>query len=324
MRGLLVLAALLLSFAAYAEGKVYEIAVVPKDATIGWFKRMDVGVVQYAKDSGMKAYLKGPSKTDAAAQAEVIEDLISAGVDALCVVPIDPVSLEPVLEKALKKGIVVVTHEGATQQNTMYDIEAFDNNQYGAFIMDNLAKAMNYSGKYVTMVGFLTNASHNEWADGGIARQKEKYPKMQLIQADARVEIQDDPNITYQKAKELFKKYPDLKGIFGTSGHAAPNSAKAIQELGLKGKAFTCGTGLPSQVRRYLKDGTMQYATLWDPADAGYAMCVLAKKILDKESIATGVNLGRKGYEKMTLKGKLLIGAGWVTLTKDNVDSFDF
>ncbi|MGA2477982.1 MAG: autoinducer 2 ABC transporter substrate-binding protein [Spirochaetia bacterium] len=324
MRGLLVLAALLLSFAAYAEGKVYEIAVVPKDATIGWFKRMDVGVVQYAKDSGMKAYLKGPSKTDAAAQAEVIEDLISAGVDALCVVPIDPVSLEPVLEKALKKGIVVVTHEGATQQNTMYDIEAFDNNQYGAFIMDNLAKAMNYSGKYVTMVGFLTNASHNEWADGGIARQKEKYPKMQLIQADARVEIQDDPNITYQKAKELFKKYPDLKGIFGTSGHAAPNSAKAIQELGLKGKAFTCGTGLPSQVRRYLKDGTMQYATLWDPADAGYAMCVLAKKILDKEPIATGVNLGRKGYEKMTLKGKLLIGAGWVTLTKDNVDSFDF
>ncbi len=324
VRGLLVLAALLLSFAAYGQGKVYEIAVVPKDATIGWFKRMEIGVAQYAKDTGMKAYLKGPSKTDAAAQAEVIEDLISAGVDALCVVPIDPVSLEPVLGKALKKGIVVVTHEGATQQNTMYDIEAFDNNQYGAFIMDNLAKAMNYSGKYVTMVGFLTNASHNEWADGGIARQKEKYPKMQLIEADARVEIQDDPNITYQKAKELFKKYPDLKGIFGTSGHAAPNSAKAIQELGLKGKAFTCGTGLPSQVRRYLKDGTMQYATLWDPSDAGYAMCVLAKKILDKEPIATGVNLGRKGYEKMALKGKLLIGSGWITLTKDNVDNFDF
>ncbi|HTP26285.1 MAG TPA: autoinducer 2 ABC transporter substrate-binding protein [Anaeromyxobacteraceae bacterium] len=324
MRGVLLFAALLPCFSAYGAGKVWEIAVVPKDATIGWFKRMDVGVTQFAKDTGMKAYMKGPSKTDAAMQAEVIEDLISAGVDALCVVPIDPVALEPVLEKAMKKGIVVVTHEGASQQNTMYDIEAFDNNEYGAFIMDNLAKAMNYSGKYVTMVGFLTNASHNEWADGGIARQKEKYPKMQLIEADARVEIHDDPNVTYEKAKELFKKYPDLKGIFGTSGHAAPNSAKAIEELGLKGKAFTCGTGLPSQVKRYLKDGTMQYATLWDPADAGYAMAVLAKKILDKEPVATGVNLGRKGYEKMNLKGKLLIGAGWITLTKDNVDQFDF
>jgi simple sugar transport system substrate-binding protein len=320
----LILMVIFVCFASFAEGKTYEIAVVPKDATIGWFKRMEVGVKQYVKETGMHAYMKGPSKTDASAQAEVIEDLISAGVDALCVVPIDPVALEPVLEKAMKKGIVVITHEGSTQKNTMYDIEAFDNKEYGAFIMDNLAKAMNYEGKYVTMVGFVTNASHMEWAQGGIARQKEKYPKMQLITADQYVEIQDDPNVTYQKAKELFKKYPDLKGIMGTSGHAAPNSAKAIEELGLKGKAFTCGTGLPSQVRTYIKDGTIQYATLWDPADAGYVMCVLAKKILDKQPISNGINLGRKGYEKMILKGNLLIGSGWITLDKNNIDDFDF
>lgn len=307
-----------------SSGKKYEIAVVPKDATIGWFQRMDTGVKQYAKDTGINAYMKGPTKTDATMQSQVIEDLIASGVDALCVVPVDPGALEPVLEKAMKKGIVVITHEGSTQKNTMYDIEAFENKQYGAFIMDNLAKTMGEKGKYVTMVGHVTNASHNEWADGAIVRQKEKYPNMQLIQADERVEIMDDANVAYQKAKELFKKYPDLKGIVGTSGTAVPNVSKAIEELGLKGKAFTCGTGLPEQVKQYLKDDTLQASTLWDPADAGYVMCVLAKKVLDKEEIKDGMDLGRKGYEKMKLNGKLLIGAGWITCTKENVDSFGF
>ncbi len=49
-------------------------------------------------------------------------------------------------------GIVVVTHEGASQQNTMYDIEA-NNTEYGAFIMDNLAQAMGEEGVTLTMVG---------------------------------------------------------------------------------------------------------------------------------------------------------------------------
>ena len=35
----------------------------------------------------------------------------------------------------------------------MYDIEAFNNSEYGAFIMDNLAQAMGEEGVYTTMVG---------------------------------------------------------------------------------------------------------------------------------------------------------------------------
>jgi simple sugar transport system substrate-binding protein len=56
--------------------------------------------------------------------------------------------------------------------------------------MDELAKAMGEEGEYVCMVGFLTTASHNEWADAAIARQKEKYPNMKLIDVD-RVETED-------------------------------------------------------------------------------------------------------------------------------------
>ncbi len=305
------------------DGK-HTIVVVPKDATNPWFVRMDEGVKNFAEDTGINAYQKGPSETDATMQVQVIEDLIAQKVDAICVVPVDPGALEPVLKKAMDKGIVVVTHEGASQENTMYDLEAFNNAGYGAFIMDNLAKSMGEEGNYVTMVGHITNASHNEWADGAVARQKEAYPNMKLIEEDARVESQDDGNIAYEKAKELFKKYPDLKGIVGTSSYDAPGTAKAIDELGLKGEVFVCGTGLPNANKKYLEEGILESVTLWDPAGAGYAMCVLAEKILNDEKIESGLDLGVEGYTNLQLNGKILVGEGWITIDKENVDSFGF
>lgn len=307
--------------------KDWKIAVVPKDSTNAWFVRMEVGVKQFAKDTGLNAFQKGPAKTDAAMQAQVIQDLIAQGVDAICVVPVDPAALEPVLGEALKKGIVVVTHEASFQENTLYDIEAFNNTAYGAFIMDNLAKAMNYEGVYTTMVGHVTNASHNEWADGGVAHQKAKYPKMTLLAAEPRVESEDNLERAYERAKELFKKYPNLKGIMGTSSKDAPGVARAIEEMGLKGKVFVSGTGLPAENRTFIKNGTIQGTTLWDPKDAGYALCALAVKILKGEKIENGLNLGLKGYENLQFapgSKKVLIGSGWIVITKDNVDSFGF
>ncbi len=312
---------------AAPAAKAHTIVVVPKDATNPWFVRMEVGVKKFATDSGLKAYQKGPSATDATMQAQVIRDLIAQKVDAIAVVPVDPGALEPVLKEAMAAGIVVVTHEGASQQNTQFDLEAFNNTAYGGFIMDNLAEAMGKEGVYTTMVGHVTNASHNEWADGGVAHQKATYPNMKLLEEEPRVESQDDGEVAYQKAKELLKKYPNLKGIMGTSSFDAPGVARAIEELGLKGKVFTAGTGLPASNKEILEKDLVSALTLWDPADAGYAMCVLAEKVLNGEKMDGEIDLGVKGYEKVKLaegSTKVLEGSGWIVINKANVDSFGF
>ena len=125
-----------------ASDKDYEIVVVPKDSSNPWFVRMDVGVKEYASETGLNVYQKGTDVIDATKQAQLVQDLIAQDVDAICVVPVDPESLEPVLKQAKDAGIVVVAHEGASLTNVDYDIEAFSNAGYGQFIMDNLAEAM--------------------------------------------------------------------------------------------------------------------------------------------------------------------------------------
>lgn len=313
--------------AAVTAAGDYEIVVVPKDASNPWFVRMETGVNEYAQETGLNVYQKGTDVIDATKQAQLVQDLIAQGVDAICVVPVDPESLEPVLKQAKEAGIVVVAHEGASLENVDYDIEAFSNSGYGAFIMDNLAEAMGEEGVYTTMVADVTNASHNEWADAAVEHQKATYPNMTLLESEPRVESHDNGDTAYNVAKELFKKYPDLKGIMGTSSFDAPGVARAIEELGLVDKAFTSGTGMPADNAELLKGGSVKSLTLWDPAMAGKAMISLAVKILNGDEIAAPVDLGLAGYDVMEFRegsSTVLEGEGWIVINADNVDSFGF
>lgn len=324
---LLMAAILVLTCAsAFAEG--WEIVVVPKDASNPWFVRMNTGVEEYAAAHPEDTiYQKGTAEIDATLQAQLVDDLVAQGVDAICVVPVDIKSIEPSLKAAREAGIVVIAHEGAALENVDYDIEAFNNELYGAFIMDNLAAAMGEEGVYTTMVADLTNGSHNEWADGGVKRATEAYPNMTLLEADPRVESHDNGDTAYNVAKELFKKYPDLKGIMGTSSFDAPGVARAIEELGLSGKVFTAGTGMPGDNAELLKSGAVQYLTLWDPALAGQAMVALAQKILAGDEISAPLDLGVEGYTELQFKEgseTVFEGQGWITITAENVDSFGF
>ena len=308
-----------------AEGKTWKIATVVKESSDPWFIRMEEGVQQYAAATGNNAFQKGPAAYDSAQQVQIIEELIAQDIDAICVVPIDPAACETVLKKAMDQGIVVITHESPSQENCNYNIEAFDNVGYGAYMMDELAKAMGEEGEYVCMVGFLTTASHMEWTQAAIERQREMYPNMTLIEVE-RVETEDSMEVAYEKAKELLKTYPNLKGFLGTSSYDAPGAGKAIAELGLTGKCVAVGTSVTSCCADQLTDGSMAAALCWDPATAGYAMNVLAQMVLEgrQDEIVNGFDLGVEGYSSLTVNGKYLNGAGWIVITKDNMSDYNF
>lgn len=333
MLALLLAVAMIFSMVACGAGEKkgddkFEIVVVPKDSSNPWFVRMDVGVKEYAEaHPELNVYQKGTDQIDATLQAQLVEDLIAQGVDAICVVPVDIQSIDPVLKKAKDAGIVVIAHEGSALTNVDYDIEAFSNAGYGQFIMDNLAEAMGGEGVYTTMVADLTNGSHNEWADAAVAYQKEAYPNMTLLEAQPRVESHDNGDTAYNVAKECIKAYPELKGIMGTSSFDAPGVARAIDELGLTDAFFTTGTGMPADNAALLKSGTIKSLTLWDPAVAGQAMISLAVKVLNGETISGTVDLGVEGYNAMEFRPDsttVLEGQGWITINAENVDSFGF
>jgi simple sugar transport system substrate-binding protein len=309
-------------------GKKLSICTVVKVDGIAWFDRMREGVKEFSALTGNDAWMVGPSQTDAAKQVALVENLIAQGVDAICIVPFSVEAVEPVLKKARARGIIVVAHEASNLKNADYIIEAFDNKAYGAALMQNLAMQMGEEGEYVATVGSLTSQSQNEWIDGGIDYQKAHLPKMHL--ATQRLETYDDANQDYNKLKEALTAYPNLKGVLGGPMPTSAGAGRLIAERGLKGKLFFAGTGLVSVSGEYLRSGDIGYIQFWDPAAAGIAMNIVAAMALKgkKSELKEGLDLGLTGYTKLITpvadRPNLLYGAGWVSVTKDNISQYNF
>lgn len=300
----------------------YTIAVVVKITGIAWYERMQVGIDKFNADTGNDAYITGAATADAAEQVAVIEDLIAQGVDALVVIPNSVEAVEPVLAKAKEQGITVICHEASDIQNADYDLEAFNNTAYGEFLMETLAGLMEGKGTYTNYVGYLTATSHNEWTDAEAALQAEKYPDMTLV--SAKNETGEDSDTAYEKTKELLKTYPELTGFLGSAMADIPGVARAVEEAGLEDSTVVVGTCLVSTAEQYLENGSIDVITFWDPADAGYALCELATKVLNGEDIANGISLTPNGYQNLTLNGKVFEGSAWISVTKDNMSDYNF
>ena len=299
-----------------------SIATVVKIAGIQWFNRMEEGVDQYAADTGANAFQVGPAQADPQQQVALIEDMIAQGVDALAVVPMSPEALEPVLGRAMEQGITVITHEAASQQNTMYDIEAFVNEDFGANLMEQLATCMGGEGEYAVFVGSLTSQTHNQWVDGAIAYQEANYPNMTLV--GDKNETFDDAQNAYEKAQEVLRAFPNVKGMQGSASTDVAGIGLAIEERGMEDDTCVFGTSLPSIAGQYIETGAVDGIGFWDPSVAGYAMNKVAQMVMDGEEITDGMDLGLTGYENVTLDGKVIYGQAWVNVNAENMADYPF
>ena len=310
----------LLATSVSAEDK--SIATVVKIAGIQWFNRLEEGVAKYAEDHGVNAFQVGPAQADPQQQAALIEDMIAQEVDALAVVPMSPEALEPVLKRAMEQGIVVITHEAASQQNVNYDIEAFVNEDFGANLMEQLATCMDGTGEYAVFVGSLTSQTHNQWVDGAIAHQEANYPDMTLV--GDKNETFDDSQKAYQKAQEVLRAFPNVKGMQGSASTDVAGIGLAVEERGMEDQTCVFGTSLPSIASQYLDTGAVDGIGFWDPSLAGYAMNKVASMVMDGEEVTDGMDLGLEGYEAIKLDGKVIYGQAWVNVDKGNMADYPF
>lgn len=303
-----------------AEGKEWEIVYVAKLIGIPWFNVTEEGMLETAKELGVKASLVGAPDPDPAQQARIVEDMIAKGVDAICVAPNDAATLEPVMKKGREKGILMLTHESTGQKNNDFDIEMVNNQLFGEYHTKKLVEFMGDEGGYAVMVGGLSVPTHNEWADYAVAYQEEHYPK--LHQVTDRLPGTESVEESHDRVLELMKAYPDMKGVlcFGSLGPIG--AAQAVREKGMEDKVAIVGTALASHASPYLKDGSMKFGILYSPKDCGRTVVYLAKYLLDGNDINDLKEI--PGVGGITLDGKIVIVDGMVDITAETADTLGF
>lgn len=305
-------------------GKKVFVTVV-KAQTIPWFQRMQEGVANFAKRTGIDARQEGADDVSPEKQVKIIEDLIAQKPTAITVVPNSPEAVEASLAKARAQGIIVVSHEATGMKNVDIDVEAFDNAAYGQDMMKNLGQCMTGKGKYVQFVGGLTAKTHMEWVTAAYEYQQKNFPDMQRVETP--IESTDNQETAYQRAKEVLAKYPDIAGFEGSAGNDVPGIARAVQEAGLQDKICVMGTSIPSVAKQYLQDGSIDKIFFWDPALAGEAQLQIAKILSEGGKIAAGTDLGIEGYhdlQPMAGQTNVFVGTAQVAADKESAAKYNF
>lgn len=307
---------------AGGAGQRITVALMPKSKGNAYFLSCKQGAEAAAKELGVDLIFDGPVNPDPAKQNEIIENWITLGVDVIAAACENRDGISTALRKARAKGIRVVTFDS----DAAPDAREFFVNQatpegIGEALMDEAAKQMGERGEFAIITASLTAANMNEWQKHIEARRSSRYPGLKMVALRPCDDLKDKAQA---EATTLLSAHPSLKLIMAICSPAVPGAAEAVKQAGKAGQVKVIGLGLPSENRRYVKEGVTQGVILWKTTDLGYLTVHVARSLVDGklQAGATRYEGGRLG--PIEVQGDNLILGKPFTFTKDNIDQFDF
>ena len=94
-------------------------------------------------------------------------------------------------------------------------------------------------------------------------------------------------------------------------------------DMGLVGKVYITGLGLPSEMLAAVEAGACDSFAIWNPVEYGYSATMIMADILGGADVAEGATLsmGKKGDTKVGPGGEAVMGEPFV-FNKENVAEF--
>jgi ABC-type sugar transport system substrate-binding protein len=104
---------------------------------------------------------------------------------------------------------------------------------------------------------------------------------------------------------------------------AVPGAAEAVKQAGKVGQVKVIGLGLPSENRRYVKEGVTDTVILWKTEDLGQ-LTVEAAVALVKGTLKPGDKSFKTSLGEFEIKGDNILLGKPFAFNKDNIDQFNF
>jgi rhamnose transport system substrate-binding protein len=117
--------------------------------------------------------------------------------------------------------------------------------------------------------------------------KKPKYKNLKLVKI---AYGDDNPAKSLTETQSLLKAYPNLRGIISPTTVGISSAAQYLSRTPrFKKKVVLTGLGLPSQMKKYVLDGTVREFALWNPENLGYLAGYAAS------ALSSGVITGKPG-----------------------------
>jgi rhamnose transport system substrate-binding protein len=237
----------------------------------------------------------GPTDTTAEGQIEVINALIAQGVDAIAVSANDPDALVPSLQRAMQRGINVISWDsGVASEGREVHLAPSSDALIGRMIIQLAADHLPDGGEVAVLSASATATNQNTW----IAEMEAvmgSYPNIDLL---ATVYGDDLADKSYREAQGLMQSYPGLDAIIAPTSVGIVAAAQAVADEGKIGEVNVTGLGLPSEMAGAIESGASKSFAIWNPIDLGYAATMIAYNLAQDNATAEAggsIPMGRMG-----------------------------
>jgi rhamnose transport system substrate-binding protein len=300
---------------------------IPKDTLNPYEVIADHGGKLALTALGEKQVVSSGTEDTAAAQQPAIQAAIQSHAAGIVIAGNDPQAVCPALKQAQAQGTKIVAFDSDVNCRQLF-INQADTETIGRSQVKLLAKLMGYKGQFAILSAASTATNQNAWIKYmKLELKKPAYKDMQLVKI---YYGNDNPAQSRQATVAMLQAYPNLKGIESPTTVGISSAAQYLSTSKYKKKVVITGLGLPSQMKKYVHDGTVKAFALWNPEDlgylAGYAVTALADgKITGK--VGQTFKAGKLGTYKIVLgpdkRPQVILGPPY-TFTIKNVDRFKF
>ncbi|WP_320780454.1 rhamnose ABC transporter substrate-binding protein [Streptomyces sp. CRN 30] len=306
--------------------KGLTIGFLPKQVNNPYFTVADKGGEAAVEELGSTYKEVGPSSaTDTAGQVSYVNTLTQQQVDAMAVSAQDPGALCTALKQAMKNDIKVVTYDSDTKPDCRNAfISQASAEDLGRTEVQLLAEQIDYEGEIAILSAAQTATNQNAWIE--FMKEELEDPEYKDVKLVEVAYGNDDAQQSFQQTQGLLQEYPDLKGIISPTTVGIKAAAQYLSGSKYKGKVKLTGLGTPNDMRKYVKNGTVEAFELWDPAKLGElaartAVALSSGQITGKEGET--FTAGDMGEYTIGKDGVIDLGKPTV-FNADNIDEYDF
>ncbi|MFF5013237.1 rhamnose ABC transporter substrate-binding protein [Streptomyces sp. NPDC001165] len=308
-----------------ATKKGLTVGFLPKQVNNPYFTTSDKGGEKALTELGSTYKEVGPSSaTDTAGQVSYVNTLTQQQVNAIAVSAQDPGALCTALKQAMSNDIKVVTYDSDTNPGCRNAfVSQASAEDLGRTEVQLLAEQIGYKGEIAVLSAAQTATNQNTWI--GYMKDELKDPKYKNIKLVKIAYGNDDAQQSFQQTQGLLQEYPNLKGIISPTTVGIKAAAQYLSGSKYKGKVKLTGLGTPNDMRKYVKNGTVDAFELWDPAQLGdlaarTAVALVSGQISGKEGEAF-----KAGDTTYTIGKDGVINLGKPTVfDAKNIDRFNF
>jgi rhamnose transport system substrate-binding protein len=283
------------------------------------------GIDEALKELGGSNRVSGPTDASASSQISIINAAVQQKPDAIIIAGNDPGAVAPALKQAQQRGIEVVGMDSdvAPDARSVF-VNQVTTQLVGQNQVESIGKQIDYKGEIAILSATANATNQNAWIK--VMRetlQKPKYKDMKLVKV---AYGDDDDQKSFQETQGLIQAYPNLKGIISPTTVGVAAAARYLSTSPQKGKIKLTGLGFPNQMRKFVKDGTVDEFQLWVPKDVGYlagqaAAALVSGRITGKQG--EKFKAGRLGEYTIGANGEIVLGP-LTTFNSENIDDFDF